>query len=171
MLVLPSGRAECVSYLACVCHQEYCGLTWHHLLTSPGPTGYRMTSLLTSPLPRVMLSMRDPESLRWVNQVITNSIGKSLIDEPISLGKKKNVTISWRRVPIFDWVLRLTNSIGKKIFLYYHHVMEEPILIGREYILVYQPIVRRRRTSNVFWSTGLVKMSAQRRAEAIFVIL
>ena len=44
--------------------------------------------------------------------------------------------------------------------------MEEPILIGREYILVYQPIVRRRRTSNVFWSTGLVKMSAQRWAEA-----
>jgi hypothetical protein len=36
-----------------------------------------------------MLSMRDPESLRWVNQVITNSIGKSLIDEPISLEKKK----------------------------------------------------------------------------------
>jgi hypothetical protein len=49
--------------------------------------------------------------------------------------------------------------------------MEEPILIGREYILVYQPIVRRRRTSNVFWSTGLVKMSAQRRAEAIFVFI
>jgi hypothetical protein len=128
-----------------------------------------MTSLLTSPLPRVMLSMRDPESLRWVNQVITNSIGKSLIDEPISLGKKKKKKCDHlvTEVPIFDWVLRLTNSIGKKIFLYYHHVMEEPILIGREYILVYQPIVRRRRTSNVFWSTGLVKMSAQRRAEAI----
>ena len=47
--------------------------------------------------------------------------------------------------------------------------MEEPILIGREYILVYQPIVRRRRTSNVFWSTGLVKMSAQRWAEAILL--
>ena len=44
--------------------------------------------------------------------------------------------------------------------------MEEPILIGRKCILAYQPIVRRRRTSNVFWSTGLVKMSAQRRAEA-----
>ena len=47
--------------------------------------------------------------------------------------------------------------------------MEEPILIGREYILVYQPIVRRRRTSNVFWSTGLVKMSAQLWAEAVLL--
>ena len=75
--------------------------------------------------------------------------------------KQKNYHLWWRNQ--FYWNLFLfcyvtisnggTNSIEKKI-------------------CVYQPIMRRQRTSlDVFWSTGLVKISAQLWAEANFVIL
>jgi hypothetical protein len=66
----------------------------------------------------------------------------------------------------------LTNiALEKKKFIFPSRDGGTNSLLEEKCLRFYQPIMRRRKTSNVFWSTGLVNMSAQLRAEATFVIL